>query len=143
MFLTPSPWCHHFGQHIPPALEGEGGVDTKLKLRLVSMSIGYVYLDLFEVLINARCGGRILSVKQQLEGLLKELEDKPLAEYFEGTVAKHVYYISDFLCRAGEKEKERRTKNNDVGACIGAVSRHFVTKASEIEAVKRGICPII
>jgi hypothetical protein len=103
------------------------------------MSIGYVYLDLFEVLINPPCGGRILSVKQQLEGILKELEDKPLAEYFEGTVAKHVYYISDFLCRAGEKEKKRRTKNNDVGACIGAVSRHFVTKASEIEAVKRDL----
>ncbi len=70
---------------------------------------------------------------------MKELEDKPLAEYFEGTVAKHVYYISGFLCRAGEKEKERRSKNNDVGTCIGAVSRHFVTKASEIEAVKRDL----
>jgi hypothetical protein len=48
---------HHFGQHIPPALEGEVDVDTKLKLRLVSMSIGYVYLDLFEVLVNPPCGG--------------------------------------------------------------------------------------
>jgi hypothetical protein len=86
------------------------------------MSIGYVYLDLFEVLINPPCGGRILSVKQQLEGILKELEGH-----------------ADFLCRAGEKEKKRRTKNNDVGACIGAVSRHFVTKASEIEAVKRDL----
>ena len=78
--------------HIPPAFEGEVDVDTKFKLRLVSMSIGYVYLDLFEVLINPLCGGKILSVTQQLEGLLKELEDKPLAEYFEGTMAKHLYW---------------------------------------------------
>ena len=53
-------------------------------------------------------------------------------------VARHTYYMVGFMCQAGAKEAKRRTANNDVGVCIGAIDRHFVKAGdeSDVEEIK-------
>ena len=125
----------HFGQYIPEVYIDDTD-ENKIRLRNVSLSIGYVFLDVFEMLTTPPGSRRIETIKKQLDSLLIEIEDRQPSDFFSKTVSKHLYYITGFLCRAGEKEKARRTDKNEVGVCIGAISRHFVSKQSDIEAVK-------
>eukprot|EP00956_Cyclotella_meneghiniana_P037701 scaffold143182_cov77-Cyclotella_meneghiniana.AAC.1 len=75
--------------------------------------------------------------RNKLHGLV--LEELSIRDYFEDDLGKHVYYVSGFLCRAGQKEAERRTKNNEVGACILSASQNHVTSDSEIESLKEAL----
>ncbi|KAL3784653.1 hypothetical protein ACHAWO_013451 [Cyclotella atomus] len=97
------------------------------KLQNLSGQIGYLFLDIFELLITPPHGSRIL------EEYIKTLRSKPLREYFSLAIAQHVYYIAGFLCRAGEKEMVRRTDNKEVGECIGAINDHYSSSSAEIE----------
>ena len=110
--------------------------ENNLKLRNISGRIGYVFLDAIEHLITPPRGSKIQLISSQLDSCLRELEDKTVHEYFTEDVSKHVYYIAGFLCRAGEKEKERRTSKNNIGLCIGAISAHFVSDSFEIDEIK-------
>lgn len=72
-------------------------------------------------------------IDKQLQDCVDALQSKPLSEYFSEPIAQHVYYVAGFLCRAGEKEKERRTDQQLIGDCIGAINDHFDSSSAEIE----------
>ena len=65
---------------------------------------------------------------------------------FEDGIDKIIYYITGFLCRAGEKEADRRAKDTkslgyQVGQCIREVASNFVSEKSpsEVAAVKESL----
>eukprot|EP00956_Cyclotella_meneghiniana_P017319 scaffold28077_cov23-Cyclotella_meneghiniana.AAC.1 len=129
----------HFFDYLPPApAYADYPLVKRKKLRGLVVSVGYVFVDIFEMLITPPKGSKITSLKHQLDALLLQLEDLPIWDYFKDDLGKHVYYVSGFLCRAGQKEAERRTKNNDVGACILSASQNHVTSDSEIESLNKG-----
>jgi hypothetical protein len=112
--------------------------DRKNELRNLSGSIGHVFLELFEQLVAPPKGKKILLINSQLDDCIKKISTTRLEELFEDDIAKRIYYISGFLCRAGEKEADRRSKDKDspgylVGQCIKEVSSHFVAQTSSLE----------
>jgi hypothetical protein len=54
------------------------------KLQNLSGRIGYLFLDIFELLITPPRGSRIVMIDEQLEELIKTLRPKPLREYLRG-----------------------------------------------------------
>ena len=108
--------------------------------------IGEIFLEAYEQLTAPPRGKKILLISQQLDNFIKDLSTTNLSDLFEDGVSKHVYYVSGFLCRAGEKEADRRSKDKNsigfaVGQCIKEVSAHFVSKTSpsEIDDVKQSL----
>jgi hypothetical protein len=70
----------HFGKYIPKVYEEDTDAD-KNRLRNVSLSIGFVFLDLFEMLITPPHGSRIETIKKQLDSLLIEIEDMTVTNF--------------------------------------------------------------
>eukprot|EP00956_Cyclotella_meneghiniana_P015438 scaffold23672_cov83-Cyclotella_meneghiniana.AAC.2 len=128
----------HFYDYLPPGY-ADYPFEKRNKLHGLVVSVGYVFVEIFEMLITPPKGSKITSLKHQLDALLLQLEELSIRDYFKDDLGKHVYYVSGFLCRAGQKEAERRTKNNEVGACILSASQNHVTSDSEIESLKEAL----
>jgi hypothetical protein len=115
--------------------------ERKNELRNLSGSIGHIFLELFEQLVAPPKGKKICLFNNQLDDCIKKISTTRLEDLFEDGIAKRVYYISGFLCRAGEKEAGRRSKDKDspgylVGQCIKEVSSHFVAQTSSLEVAE-------
>jgi hypothetical protein len=140
---------HLVKRHFRQRLLEEYSLETperQRQLRNTSGLIGEVFIELYEQLTAPPRGKKILLISQQLNELISSLSKKELGKLFVDGIDKHVYYICGFLCRAGEKEAERRTQdtNSDgfaIGQCIKEVSSHFVSQksASELETVKESL----
>jgi len=107
-------------------------------LRNISGLIGEVFVDVYEQLTAPPRGKKILLIRQQLDQCIKDLSSSKLDTLFIDGIDKRIYYITGFLCCAGEKEAERRTNNTEsagfaVGQCISEVAQHFVSQKSPAE----------
>ena len=130
-----------FGCRIPSSFR-ECEASKKLKLCRISRHIGMVCIDVFEKNIVPPGGKQRVSIPQQLDNLLTELETKELTEYFpDKELLKNIYYAAGFLCSSGQNEAERRTKQIDSGDCIGAIKSHFATNPQEVEILKQTLPP--
>lgn len=135
----------HFGTRLMKEYTFES-TERQNQLKNLSGSIGDVFLEVFEQLTAPPTGKKILLINKQLDNCIETITTTSLRDLFEEGVDKHVYYISGFLCRAGEKEAERRSINKDspgydIGECIKEVSTHFVaqTSPSEVDEIKKSL----
>jgi hypothetical protein len=78
----------------------EATIQRKQQLRNLSGRIGFVFLDVFELLISPPKGSKITTINKQLDECLGNIQSKDLAEYFTDDIDKIVYYIAGFLFRA-------------------------------------------
>ena len=85
--------------------------ERKRRLRNISGLIGEVFLEVYEQLTAPPRGKKILLISQQLQKLVQDITTTNLDKLFVDGIDKHVYYISGFLCRVGEKEAERRSQD--------------------------------
>jgi flagellar biosynthesis GTPase FlhF len=108
--------------------------DKYWEMRHLLPLIGIMFIKWFQKLITPPRGKERVPIQQQIENEVELAINQDVTQYFDKTTAQHVYYIIGFFCNAGAKEAERRTKDNDVGACIKAINEHFAV-ASEEEAV--------
>ena len=92
----------HFSERSFPEFDGPKPDDFVEKLMCLSNVIGWVFVDYFESLIAMPGGRKVIPIEMQLDECLKDLEFKPLEEYFEDGVEKIVYYCAGFLCHAGQ-----------------------------------------
>ena len=101
--------------------------DQQRKLRNVSGLIGEVFLEAYEQLTAPLSGKKIELISQQMKKLVDHLSTTPLDELLNDGLDKHVYYITGFLCRAGEKKEAARRSSDpnsssySIGQCIKEV----------------------
>lgn len=113
-------------------------IERQRRLRNISGLIGEVFVEVYEQLTTPPSGKKIILIRQQLDQCIKDLSKSNLNNLFVDGIDQRIYYITGFLCRAGEKESERRSKSAEstgfaVGQCIKEVSDHFVSQKSAAE----------
>jgi len=121
-------------------VEGEGSDDdVEFERTTLQILIGLQFVHHAHKLITPPNGERKVPLVELLNEQVSRAKSLEMGELFDNEeVARHTYYMVGFMCQAGAKEAKRRTANNDVGACIGAIDRHFVkaSEESDVEAVK-------
>lgn len=111
--------------------DGEGssiGFRQRHEAKIILQLIGMEFMGEFQRLIKSSWGDVVLSIPEQIEAEVKAALDLPLDKLFGDDVrlSEHAYYVIGFLCHAGMKERDRRTKKNDIGECIGVACSHFL-----------------
>ena len=82
---------------------------------LILHLLGFEFLRIFHSVIKSSWGETKLIPEQIYKVACNTLE-LPSSDFFSDKIlTEHVYYIIGFLCNAGLKEKDQRSKDNDVG----------------------------
>lgn len=122
--------------------EGDTTIPQSQRLeasRLMQL-IAIHFLSEFPKLIKSSLGGEVLSIPEQINNEVKAANELAINKLFGDDVrlSEHAYYVVGFLCYAGMKEKERRSKKNDIGRCIEKACSHYLTAGdSKLEDLKK------
>lgn len=108
--------------------------DKRLESSRLLQLIAIHFLSEMPKLIKSVWGDEVKSIPEQIEARVKAAGELPVNELFDDDVrlAEHAYYVVGFLCHAGMKEKERRTKKNDIGKCIEEACSHYLSAGDSI-----------
>ena len=106
----------------------EKEAEKRFEYQALAYLIGMEFMKWYQRKITPPTGQERVEIAEQVEKVVRESIDKDVESFFDELVGQRAYYITGFFCSAGQKEADRRTQKNKVGACIKSISQHFVTR---------------
>ena len=102
--------------------------EKKLESKRMLHLLGFHFLTEYPKLVKSSWGANILSIHEQIDAEVNIAVELAVGQLFgdDERLAEHAYYVVGFLCHAGIQEKDRRTKENDLGKCIELACSHFL-----------------